>query len=312
MKKTCSLLAITIALVVSISACGDNEKQAQEEQSAESETAEFEENGATVEEDFYATSTEAAVTDALSVAPELEGTWTTASQTEYYGTPQPEHYVRFTDSEILYEHMKDGEFILDYSCKIVSIEKIAEGKYIVKAETSEGGRYTYKTSDEDNNFMWYYMTWNEDEFSENLSGSSSIGKIDDSTDHEDSSAASTEVAVTDVLSVAPELEGTWGTASQMEYYGTPQPEYYVRFTDSRILYEHMKDGEFILDYSCRIVSIEKIAEGKYIVKAETSEGARYAYRTSDEDNNSMWYFMTWNEDEFSDNLSGSSSITKID
>ena len=312
MKRISSLLAIAIALVVSLCACGENENHTQAEQSSETENAESEGNEATTEEGAFAASTEATVTDVLSVAPELEGTWTTSSQTEYYGTPQPEYYVRFAGSEIVYEHMKDGEFIFDHSSKIVSVEKIADGKYTVKAETSEGARYTYRTSDETNDLMWYYMTWNEDEFSDNLSGSSSIGRIDESIGQEDNSEASTESAVTDVLSVAPELEGTWTTSSQTEYYGTPQPEYYVRFAGSEIIYEHMKDGEFIFDHSSKIVSIEKIADGKYTVKVESSEGSRYTYRTSDYDNNSMWYYMTWNEDEFSDNLSGSSSITKMD
>ena len=39
------------------------------------------------------------------------------------------------------------------------------------------------------------------------------------------------------------IPGTWQTASMgYEYYGTNQPEYYVQFTDSEIIYGHMKNA----------------------------------------------------------------------
>ena len=109
---------------------------------------------------------------------ELAGTWETASQGyEYFDTPQAEYYVRFMDSEIVYGHMQDDEFVFDHSDKIVDQEEMAEGRYKVKAETANGGQYTYMTSESGNDLLFYYMTWDEDEFPDQLSGSSSIGRI---------------------------------------------------------------------------------------------------------------------------------------
>ena len=119
------------------------------------------------------------ITYTISAFDGLAGTWETASQGyEYFGTPQAEYYVRFTDSEIIYGHMKEGEFIFDHSNKIVNLEEIAEGRYIVNAESSNGLQYTYQSSEDENNVLNYYETWNEDEFPEKYSGSSSLFRMD--------------------------------------------------------------------------------------------------------------------------------------
>ena len=55
--------------------------------------------------------------------PSITGTWQTASMAyEADGTMYPEYFVRFTDSEILYGHMKNGDFIPDHSDKIIHLE----------------------------------------------------------------------------------------------------------------------------------------------------------------------------------------------
>lgn len=129
-------------------------------------------------EESNASSAEETVTYTISGIAELAGTWETASQGyEYFDTPQAEYYVRFMDSEIVYGHMQDDEFVFDHSDKIVDLEEIAEGRYKVKAETANGGQYTYMTSESSNDLLFYYMTWDEDEFPDQLSGSSSIGRI---------------------------------------------------------------------------------------------------------------------------------------
>ncbi len=108
----------------------------------------------------------------------LTGTWVTASMGyEYYGTTQAEYYVKFTDTEISYGHMKDDEFILDHSDKIVSLEKVTTGGCMVKAETANGGQYTYRTSKGDDDTLEYYDTWNEDDFPKKYRGGASLSRI---------------------------------------------------------------------------------------------------------------------------------------
>lgn len=109
----------------------------------------------------------------------IPGTWQTASIGYVDGDDmQPEYYVQFTDIEINYGHMKDGEFALDHSDTISSIEKDDSGAYKVQAETDGGVQYTYKTAEGDVNVLEYYGTWNEDEFPETYSGGASLSKCD--------------------------------------------------------------------------------------------------------------------------------------
>lgn len=109
----------------------------------------------------------------------IPGTWQTASIGYVDGDDmQPEYYVQFTDTEINYGHMKDGEFDLDYSDPISMIELIEEGRYKVQAQSAAGVQYTYQTAEGDVNVLEYYGTWNEDEYSENYSGGASLSKCD--------------------------------------------------------------------------------------------------------------------------------------
>lgn len=110
----------------------------------------------------------------------ITGTWQTASIVPGDDdSAQPEYYVQFTDSEIQYGHMEDGEFSLDHSDKISKMEETDNGGYKVQAETSDGVQYTFQTSEDDSEIMEYYETWNEDEFSEKYSGSGSLTKSND-------------------------------------------------------------------------------------------------------------------------------------
>ena len=107
----------------------------------------------------------------------ITGTWQTASMAyEADGTMYPEYYVRFTDSEILYGHMKNGNFISDHSDKIIHRETTASDGLKVQAEASNGVQYTYQTSASDREILEYYETWNEDDFPEMYRGGASLSR----------------------------------------------------------------------------------------------------------------------------------------
>lgn len=111
--------------------------------------------------------------------PAVEGTWQTASIVQNGDAMQPEYYVQFAGLVINYGHMSEaGEFVLDHSDKISSIEETIQGVYTIKAEASSGVKYTYRTSAEDASVMEYYETWDEDEFSEKYSGGASLSKCE--------------------------------------------------------------------------------------------------------------------------------------
>ncbi len=108
----------------------------------------------------------------------ISGTWVTASMGyEYYGETQAEYYVQFTDTDVNYLHTKAGDYVLDHSDKINSIEETATGGFIVQAETAEGNQYTYRTSEGDKDILEYYGTWNEEEFSDTYSGGASLSRL---------------------------------------------------------------------------------------------------------------------------------------
>ena len=107
------------------------------------------------------------------------------------------------------------------------------------------------------------------------------------------------------------VPGTWYTASMgYEYYGQSQAEYYARFTDSIIEYGHMKDDEFIPEYTDKIVSIEMIGPDRYRILAETSGGKQYSYQTNADDTDVLEYHGTWNEEDFSKTYSAGASLWK--
>ena len=123
---------------------------------------------------------------AIYLAPEadkeefLSGTWVTASQGyEYYGTPQAEYYVRFESTDIIYGHMKDGEFMPDHTNTVSLIEQTDGGGCIVKAKTADGAKYSYRSAESDMDTLNYYSTWNEDDFPGNYHAGASLTRIHD-------------------------------------------------------------------------------------------------------------------------------------
>ncbi len=109
--------------------------------------------------------------------PSIPGTWQTASMAyEADGTIYPEYHVRFTASEIIYGHLKDGEFAFDHSDPIALLEETSAGRYKVQAESSNGVRYTYQTSESDNAVLEYFEDWNEADFPETYRGGASLSK----------------------------------------------------------------------------------------------------------------------------------------
>ena len=107
------------------------------------------------------------------------------------------------------------------------------------------------------------------------------------------------------------ITGTWQTASIVnENDDTAHPEYYVRFTDSAILYGHMKDGAFVLDHSDKIVRLEETAAGGFKVQAEAANGVQYSFQTSKSDDTIMEYYETWNEADFPAMYRGGSSLSR--
>ena len=72
----------------------------------------------------------------------------------------------------------------------------------------------------------------------------------------------------------------------------------------------MKNGEFDVEYSDKISSTEEISADRYLVQAETSDGRKYTFRTSEEDGDVMEFFGSWDEKAFPDTYSGASSLMK--
>ena len=107
----------------------------------------------------------------------LEGRWQTASMSyEDDGSMQPEYYVEFTDSEIKYGHLKDEEFVVDHVDKIEAL--LLGAKCKIQATSSTGVKYTYQTSESDENVLEYYETWNEEEFPDTYSGGDSLSRCE--------------------------------------------------------------------------------------------------------------------------------------
>ena len=108
----------------------------------------------------------------------ISGMWQTASVGYMDGEDmQPEYYVEFTGESVNYGHMKDETFVLDHSDKISELEKTAEGKYKVKAESADGIQYTFQSAEDDEDILEYYETWNEEDFSEMYRGGASLSRV---------------------------------------------------------------------------------------------------------------------------------------
>ena len=107
------------------------------------------------------------------------------------------------------------------------------------------------------------------------------------------------------------IPGTWQTASVVsEEDGTAHPAYHVRFTDSEILYGHMKDGAFVIDHADTISRFGKTAAGGFRVQAEAANGVQYTFQTSESDSNVLEYYETWNETDFPDSYRGGASLSR--
>jgi pyruvate dehydrogenase complex dehydrogenase (E1) component len=92
------------------------------------------------------------------------------------GTVFPEYDVQFTDSDIIYGHMKDGIFTQDHADKIISLEATATGGFKVQAKAANGIEYTYRTCENDKDVLEYYETWMEEDFPEMYRGGASLSK----------------------------------------------------------------------------------------------------------------------------------------
>ena len=124
-------------------------------------------------------STAEPVIPTVSAVPVIKGTWQTASMGfDADGRMFPEYYVRFTDAEIIYGHMQDGEFVFDHSDKVAHFEKTDTGGVKVQAEAANGVQYTYQTCESDENILEYYETWKEEEFPDMYRGGASLNRSD--------------------------------------------------------------------------------------------------------------------------------------
>ena len=123
------------------------------------------------------TSSDVGVLDSASSL--IPGTWQTASIGYVDGDDmQPEYYVQFTDKEINYGHMKDGEFLMDHADNISMVEEMEAGGYKVQAESSGGVKYTYQSAEGETDVLEYYETWDEAEFSEMYRAGASLSKCE--------------------------------------------------------------------------------------------------------------------------------------
>ena len=109
----------------------------------------------------------------------IPGTWQTNSIVMVDDENMaPEYYVQFTGSEIVYGHMNNDSFIPEYSDKIYASEELASGGYLVKSINSSGVKYTYLTSESDENVLEYYETWDEYDYADKYFGGSSLSKCE--------------------------------------------------------------------------------------------------------------------------------------
>ena len=107
------------------------------------------------------------------------------------------------------------------------------------------------------------------------------------------------------------IPGTWQTASMASSPdGTVTPSHFIKFTEDGIEYGQMKDGAFVKEYTDKITKFDKTEGNGFIVQAESSTGVKYTYKTCATDVNTMEYYETWEESQYSEKYSASGSITK--
>ncbi len=118
--------------------------------------------------------------------------------------------------------------------------------------------------------------------------------------------------VRDYLAALPAaLAGTWQTASiGPQVDGGMAPEYYVRFTASKIVYGHLSGGVFASDHADPISRIEKTAAGGVRVQAQTAGGVQYSYQTGEGDSGVLEYYETWDESAFPELYRGGASLSR--
>ena len=105
--------------------------------------------------------------------------------------------------------------------------------------------------------------------------------------------------------------GTWQTASMAyEADGSMYPEYHVRFTDTEVLYGHMRDEEFVPNRADTIIFREETAAGGLRIRAESSEGVQYSYQSCEDDENILEFYETWREEDFPDMYRGGASLSR--
>ena len=166
MQTTIAALALALLLTTALGGCGGKNSAAETAAPVESPEAERQDG-----ERFET------VTDSHAQSGPA-GTWQTASiGFEPDGSMAPEYHVQFTDTEIVYGHVRDGEFVFDHADQIVSLEKTAAG-FRIQAEAANGVRYIYQSCESDDTVLEYFETWNEDEFPEMYRGGASLSRSD--------------------------------------------------------------------------------------------------------------------------------------
>ena len=174
-RKTVALLALT--MVLGTVGCGATKDEGSEVITQAISTVEpSASDSVDVSVDTNSSEAESETVKSDTVA--IDGIWQCVTISDEEKEYASLYYVKFTSSEINYGHMTDdGEFVLDYSDKITLFECVAPGFYTIQAENSNGNQYTYQTAEDDNTIMNYYGSWNEDEFADTYSASSSLMKM---------------------------------------------------------------------------------------------------------------------------------------
>lgn len=106
-------------------------------------------------------------------------------------------------------------------------------------------------------------------------------------------------------------EASWSTSSMVpDESGIISAEWIVEFEDMMIHYGHVVDGEFVVDHTDIIRYLEQYGEHSFRIKSETASGVQYTYKTSENDENILEYYETWDEDKYADTYSGGASLSR--
>jgi hypothetical protein len=106
-------------------------------------------------------------------------------------------------------------------------------------------------------------------------------------------------------------EASWSTSSMVpDESGIISAEWVVEFEDMMIHYGHVVDGEFVVDHTDIIRYLEQYGEHSFRIKSETASGVQYTYKTSENDENILEYYETWDEDKYADTYSGGASLSR--